>query len=212
MLSQLTGHFFCFCFLQPSQISGYAAAVCGHPWWSRYSLEMSDTLRIPRWKTYFTHHRLQARVLRLPTVERLLADLSLPDHLGHRNTHLHLLQHSNYLLHRKTLLLHPKPPPYPGQIWSKTKISSGSEMPRPITRPTSPARRVTGRRRQKSRRRGAAGAYPGGVCGEPGSLRLAVHLAACSPRALAWESSAFSDQKKSLGYLYENRLAITASG
>jgi hypothetical protein len=59
---------------------------------------------------------LQTRVLRLPAIERLLADPSLADHFRHGNTRLSLLQHANYLLHRKTLLLHTKSSTLSGQV------------------------------------------------------------------------------------------------
>ena len=43
--------------------------------------------------------RLQAYVLLLLAVGRLLADAYLPDQFGHRYHYLGLLQHSDYLLH-----------------------------------------------------------------------------------------------------------------
>ena len=46
----------------------------------------------------------QARILSLPTIERLFADPGLPDHLRHRNTYLCLHQHSDHLFHAETLL------------------------------------------------------------------------------------------------------------
>src|SRR5665213_4518210 len=57
---------------------------------------------------YLVH--FQASVLRLPSVERLLANPSLPYDLSNRNSNMRLLQHSNHLLHTESLLLHAKSP------------------------------------------------------------------------------------------------------
>jgi hypothetical protein len=44
-----------------------------------------------------------------------------------------------------------------------------------------------------SERRSSAGPHPGRLCGEPGSLRLAAHLAATAgPKAFAWANSVSS--------------------
>ncbi len=50
----------------------------------------------------------QTGILRLPPVERLFANPSLPDYLRNRNAYLRLLQHSDNLLHTEPLLPHPK--------------------------------------------------------------------------------------------------------
>jgi hypothetical protein len=51
---------------------------------------------------------LHANVLLLPSIERLLADPNLANHLRHWRSQIGLLQHGHHLLHRKPLLLHAK--------------------------------------------------------------------------------------------------------
>ncbi len=79
--------------------------------------------------------RLQAYVLLLPAIEGLLADPHLPDQLGHRYTNLSLFQHSDDLVHRKTLLIGKILSPQWAQFWPKTNIYRGSKYPGPINEP-----------------------------------------------------------------------------
>jgi hypothetical protein len=54
--------------------------------------------------------RLKPAILPLLAIEGLLRDLDLPDQVGHIQPNLRLLQNSNNLLSRKTLLLHSRYP------------------------------------------------------------------------------------------------------
>ena len=56
----------------------------------------------------------------------------LANHFRYRYSHFCLLQYSNHLLHIETLLPHPNPSLFLGQIWPKTNIQTGSAIPGPI--------------------------------------------------------------------------------